>query len=377
MRLRYVPCGLVGVIGPWNFPVVNGFGDCIPALMAGNAVILKPSEITPLSSLLMAEMLGACGLPDGVFQVAAGAGATGAALVPRCDCVMFTGSSATGRLVAGAAAQALIPCHLELGGNDPMLVCADADLERAANAATYWSLNNSGQVCIAVERVYVEAPVYDAFVDRVTAKVGSLRQGPPHGPGSVDVGAMTFAPQLDIVEAQLADALAKGARILIGGHARRDGGSFYEPTVVVDVDHSMELMREETFGPVIPIMKVADADEAVHLANDSRYGLQASVWTRDLVRGRNIAERLHAGVVCVNDAQVNYTALALPMGGWKSSGTGTRHGAVGIRKYCKTQSLLITGRGFKRDLFMFPYGRVRTAMVRRLYRLLYRRGPRP
>ncbi len=191
--LRYQPVGVVGVIGPWNFPLVNGFGDCIPALMAGNGVILKPSEVTPLSSLLMAEMFVACGMPQDVFQVAIGGGETGASLVAAVDCVMFTGSTGTGRLVAQAAAEALIPCHLELGGNDPMIVCADADLERAANAAAYYSMNNAGQVCISVERAYVEAPVMTTSHSVWPRRSSRLRQGPPAGPGSVDVGAVIFA----------------------------------------------------------------------------------------------------------------------------------------------------------------------------------------
>ena len=376
LSVRYEPLGLVAVIGPWNYPLVNGFGDCIPALMAGNVVILKPSEVTPLSSLLMAEMLTECGLPDGVFQVATGEGKTGAALIGEADCVMFTGSTRTGRVVARAAAEALIPCHLELGGKDPMLVCADADIERAANAAAYYSMNNAGQVCISVERVYVEAPVYDEFVQRVTDNVRALRQGPPHGPASVEVGAVIFPPQLEIVDTQVKEAVARGAKVLTGGHVKLAGGRFYEPTVVVDVDHGMELMREETFGPVVPIMKVQDVDQGVSLANDSRYGLQASVWTKDLKRGEAIARRLQAGVVCVNDAQMNYSALNLPMGGWKSSGIGTRHGADGIRKYCKTQSLMITGFAPKRDLFMFPYRKGRTRFLRGFMQLVYGRGKR-
>jgi acyl-CoA reductase-like NAD-dependent aldehyde dehydrogenase len=373
--LRHEPVGVVGVIGPWNFPLVNGFGDCIPALMAGNSVILKPSEVTPLSSLLMAEMFTACGLPPGVFQVATGDGSTGAALVENVDCIMFTGSTRTGRLVARAAAEALIPCHLELGGKDPMIVCADADVEKAATAAAYYSMNNAGQVCISVERVYVEAPVYEDFIARVTEKVSRLRQGPPAGPGSVDVGAIIFPPQIETIEAHVRDAEQKGARVLVGGHANPSGsGHFYAPTVLVDVDHTMETMREETFGPVVSIMKVADTEEAVALANDSNYGLQASVWTRDTARGERIARRLEVGAVCVNAAQINYFALNLPMGGWKASGLSSRHGSAGIRKYCRQQSLLVSGFGPRRELFMFPYSRRVTGLLQRLYRVIYGRG---
>jgi acyl-CoA reductase-like NAD-dependent aldehyde dehydrogenase len=374
--IRYAPVGLVGVIGPWNYPIVNSFGDCIPAMMAGNCVILKPSEVTPLSALLMAEMMRECGLPENVFQVATGDGGTGAALIGVVDCVMFTGSSRTGKAVMKAAAEALIPCYLELGGKDPMIVCADANLDRAANAAAFYSMNNGGQVCISVERCYVEAPIYDEFVAKVTENVRSLRQGVPTGVGTVDVGAVIFPPQLDIVDEHVRDAVAKGAKVLTGGHPRSGPGRYYEPTVLVDVDHSMKCMQEETFGPTLPIMKIGDVEEGVRLANDSEYGLQASVWTGDVERGEQVARRIEAGVVCVNDAQVNYTALNLPMGGWKTSGLGTRHGAAGIRKYTKVQSLLVTRRALKRELFMFPYEARRTMMLRRMFKLLYGRGSR-
>jgi acyl-CoA reductase-like NAD-dependent aldehyde dehydrogenase len=273
-----------------------------------------------------------------------------------------------------AAADALIPCYLELGGKDPMIVCADANIDRAANAAAFYSMNNAGQVCISIERVYVEEPVYDQFVEKVTNNVRKLRQGAPDGVGSVDVGAVIFPPQLEIVDDHVRDAVSKGARVLTGGHGRIGRGRFYEPTVLVDVDHTMKCMTEETFGPTLPIMKVGDVEEAVRLANDSQYGLQASVWTRDIARGEQLARRIEAGVVCVNDAQVNYTALNLPMGGWKASGLGSRHGAGGVRKYTKIQSLLVTRRALKREPFMFPYKARRTLLLRRLFKLLYGHG---
>ncbi len=378
LLLRHSPLGLIGVIGPWNYPLTNSFGDCIPALAAGNSVILKPSEVTPLTSLLLAQGLRECGLPDDVLQIATGRGATGAALIEEVDMIMFTGSTATGRKVAEAAARRLIPASLELGGKDPMIVLSDADLERAANFATYYSMQNAGQTCISIERVYVEEPVYEDFVARVTEKVRALRLGPPQGFGSVEVGAITFPPQLEKIEAHVADAIDKGARVLAGGHsAHTGGGRFYEPTVLVDVDHSMKIMTEETFGPTLPIMKVSDAEEALRLANDSPYGLGASVFTRDAERGEQIARRIEAGAANVNDAMINYTALELPMGGAKASGLGSRHGAGGIRKYCSQQAIVVTSKlALKREIHMYPYKRSTSRLLARFLKLLYGRGNR-
>ena len=373
--VRYAPVGVVGVIGPWNYPLNNSFGDCIPALAAGNAVLLKPSEVTPLTSMLMGEMLRECGLPKDVYQVVPGYGETGAALIDEVDFLMFTGSTGTGKKVMERAARTLTPVALELGGKDPMIVCADADLERAAIAAVHYSMQNTGQTCISTERVYVEEPIHDEFVRLVTDKVNALRQGAPAGPASIDLGAVIHPPQSDVVERHVNDAVERGARVLSGGGRRDEGGHFFEPTLVVDVDHSMALMREETFGPTLPIMKVKDADEAVRLANDSPYGLQASVWTKDAAKGERLARRVEAGAVTVNDAQINYVALELPMGGWKQSGLGTRHGADGIRKYTKKQTLLVTSFApLKQDLHMMPYSARRTKIVSRLLKLVYGRG---
>jgi acyl-CoA reductase-like NAD-dependent aldehyde dehydrogenase len=375
--LRYRPLGLIGVIGPWNYPLTNSFGDCIPALAAGNAVIMKPSEITPLTSLLLAEGLRECGLPENVLQIATGRGATGAALVEQVDMIMFTGSTRTGRKVAEAAARRLIPASLELGGKDPMIVLSDADLERAANFATYFSMQNAGQTCISIERVYVEEPVYDEFVGKVADKVRALRVGKPEGPGSVEVGAITFPPQLETIKDHVADAVQKGARVLAGGNVVSGPGRFFEPTVLVDVDHTMKCMTEETFGPTLPIMKVSDAAEAVRLSNDSVYGLGASVFTRDTGRGEEIARQLEAGAANVNDAMINYTVLELPMGGAKSSGLGSRHGAGGIRKYCSQQAIVVTPRlALKKELFMYPYKSRTSRLLAGFFKLLYGRGKR-
>jgi acyl-CoA reductase-like NAD-dependent aldehyde dehydrogenase len=373
--LRFRPVGVVGVIGPWNFPLTNSFGDCIPALAAGNAVVLKPSEITPLSSILMAEGLREIGMPENVFQTATGAGETGAALIDEVDFIMFTGSTRTGKKVMERAAQTLTPVSLELGGKDPMIVLSDADLDRAANAATYYSMNNGGQVCISAERVYVEEPVYDQFVAKVTDNVRKLRQGEPKGPGSIDVGAVIFPPQIDIIEDHVRDAVDKGARVLTGGKRVEGGtGRYYEPTVLVDVDHTMKAMTDETFGPTLPIMKVRDAEEALRLANDSPYGLAASVWTKDVARGEDLARRVEAGAVGVNDAQLNYAALELPMGGWKTSGLGSRHGAGGIRKYTQQQAIMVTRFAPKKDIHMYPNSKLKSGLIGRLLKVLYGRG---
>src|SRR2546421_7769663 len=374
--MRYRPLGLIGVIGPWNYPLTNSFGDCIPALAAGNSVILKPSEITPLTSLLMAEGLRECGIPQHVFQVATGRGATGAALVDEVDMIMFTGSTATGKKVMATAAETLTPVSLELGGKDPMIVLRDADLERAANAAVYYSMANGGQTCIAVERVYVEEPVYDEFVSKVVEKTRALRQGPPAGPGSVDIGAVTFPRQAEIIEDHVSEAREKGATVLTGGKLREGPGRFYEPTVLTDVDHSMKVMTEETFGPVLPIMKVSDADEGVRLANDSRYGLNSSVFTKDIEKGREIADRITAGSTTVNDCDINYAAQELPFGGWNESGIGVRHGAPGIRKYTKSHSVLVTRFAPSRDIHMYPYSPRTGKLLERLMVLLHGRKPK-
>ena len=375
--VRYRPVGVVGVIGPWNYPLTNSFGDAIPALAAGNAVVLKPSHITPLTSLLLADGMRECGLPEHVLQVAVGGGGIGSALVDAVDFVMFTGSTETGKKVMARAAETLTPVSLELGGKDPMIVLADADLERAANAATYYAMQNAGQTCVSVERVYVEAPVYDRFVDAVTERVRALRQGVPGAPGTVEVGAMTFAPQLDIVRRHVEQAREAGARVTTGGNVRGGDGRFFEPTVLADVDHSMTAMREETFGPTLPLMKVADAEEAVRLANDSPYGLGASVWTKDRARGEAIARRLESGFACINDANLNYYAYELPMGGWKESGLGVRHGAGGIRKYTRQQAIYVTRLAMKRDPHYFPYAPRTSKLLARLTRLWYGRGRRP
>src|SRR3954449_4636867 len=373
LMIRYQPRGVIGVIGPWNYPLTNCFGDGIAALAAGNAVIFKPSEITPLTTLLMQECMREAGLPDGVMQVATGRGETGAALIEHVDYVMFTGSVATGKKVAAEAAKTLTPHSLELGGKDPMIVLKDADLERAANGAVFWAMANGGQICQAIERVYVEEPIYDEFVSKVVEKTRALRQGVPGDAGTVEVGAVTFEPQIDIIEDHMKDAVDKGAKVLVGGKRGPGPGRFWEPTVVVDVNHDMKLMQDETFGPILPVMKVRDADEALRLANDSRYGLNSSVWTKDLDKGLALADRVKAGSTCVNDANGNYAPKEPPFGGVKESGIGVRHSSAGIRKYCHSHAIMVTRFAMKRELYWFPFTKRNAKILEKVLVWMYGR----
>jgi acyl-CoA reductase-like NAD-dependent aldehyde dehydrogenase len=365
LSVLYRPYPVVGVISPWNFPLALALGDAIPALQAGAAVVIKPSEFTPLG---ISEVIDAwkteIGGPD-VFDCVHGTGDAGGALIDNVDFIQFTGSDRTGRKVMARAADTLTPVSLELGGKDPMIVLADADLDRAANAATWGGMYNSGQVCLSVERIYVEEPVYDEFVTKLTAAVGELNQGADGRDFGKDVGAMTSPNQIAVVADQVDGALADGARALVGGKAVDGPGDYFEPTVLVDVDHSMKVMREETFGPVVGVMKVRDAEEALRLANDTRYGLAGSVFG-ERQRAEQIARRIEAGAVNVNDVIVNYVAMDVPMGGWKESGIGFRHGEYGIKKYCRPESIVITRVGGKREPTWYPYTKARRGLVGRI-----------
>ncbi len=367
LTIQYRPFPVVGVISPWNFPLAMALGDSIPALQAGAAVVAKPSEFTPLSLLeVIAAWKREIGAPD-VFDCVLGTGEAGGALIDNVDYIQFTGSDRTGRKVMARAAETLTPVSLELGGKDPMIVLADADVDRAANAAAWGGMVNSGQLCISVERIYVEEPVYDEFVAKLTEQVKGLRQGADGRKPEKDVGAMTSPNQTAIVAGQVDDALANGARALTGGKKVDGPGDYYEPTVLVDVDHSMKVMRDETFGPVVGVMKVRDSEEALRLANDTRYGLAASVFG-EKERAEKIARRVEAGSVNVNDVIVNMAAMGVPMGGWKQSGIGFRHGEYGIKKYCRAESIVVTRFGGKREPNWYPYTKSRRGLVDRVSR---------
>lgn len=335
----YRPYPLVGMIEPWNFPLAMLALDLVPALAAGAAVLLKPSEVTPLSAVELARGWNEIGAPP-VFALATGYGATGASVIANSDYVHFTGSTGTGRKVAVACAERLIPCSLELGGKDPAIVLADADVDRAANGIAWGGMFNSGQVCISVERVFVEAPIYDQFVAKLAEQVAKVQQGQEAGAGfDYDTGAMATPAQRDIVDRHVSEAVASGARVLTGGKPT-GVGTFFQPTVLADVTPSMSCMAEETFGPTLPVVKVKDEEEAIRLANDSVYGLSATVWTKDTERGERVARRLEAGAVNINDAMTNVFCFSLPMGGWKESGIGYRGGgAAGLIKFCRQQAI--------------------------------------
>jgi betaine-aldehyde dehydrogenase len=369
LRVQYRPHPVVGIISPWNFPLILSLGDAIPALMAGAAVVIKPSEFTPLGIAEIAEAWKReIGGPD-VFDVVQGIGETGGALVDNVDFIQFTGSDRTGRKVMARAAETLTPVSLELGGKDPMIVLADADIDRAANAAAWGGMFNSGQVCISVERIYVEEPAYDEFIGKLAAEVGRIRQGADDARNPMDVGAMTSPNQTAIVEGQVDDALAHGARALTGGKRVPGPGDYFEPTVLVDVDHSMKVMRDETFGPVVGVMRVRDSEEALRLANDTRYGLSGSVFG-ERANAERVARRVECGAVNINDVLINYFASDVPMGGWKESGIGYRHGAPGIRKFCRTESLVITRFAGKREPTWYPYTRGRRGLIARMSKLI-------
>lgn len=366
-RIVFKPLGVIGIISPWNFPLATPADEIVMALMAGNAVVLKPSELTPLIALKIGELFGRAGLPAGLLEIVTGDGSAGAALIDaRVDKIMFTGSVATGKRVAQAAAKHLTPVVLELGGKDPMIVLEDADIENAARGAVWGAFANSGQACASVERCYVHESVADEFIKRVVEQTKDLKQG-LGSDVAVDVGAMTNQRQLQIVEEHVSEAMRRGARALTGGQrAANLGGFFYEPTVLVDVDHHMTVMREETFGPVLPVMKFQNEDEAIRLANDSPYGLTASVWTRNIAKGRRLAERIEAGTVMVNEVVYTHGIAQTPWGGVKDSGYGRTHGRLGLLELVTPKHIHVNRISFLPDLWWFRYGPQAAGLFRAL-----------
>ena len=368
------PKGVVGVISPWNYPLTLGISDALPALAAGNAVIAKPDSQTPYTALWAAELLEEAGLPPGVLQVVTGSGQElGTPVIEQSDFLMFTGSTQVGRAVAGQAAKRLIDYSMELGGKNAILILADAELGKTVPGAARAAFSNTGQLCISMERMYIDTAVWDQFVPRFVKATKSLRLG--HSLDyKYDIGSLISAKQLDTVIRHVNDAVSKGATLLAGGKARPDiGPYFYEPTIVTGASPGMTLYAEETFGPVVSLYRVSGVEEAIKQANDSCYGLNFSVWTRDAGQGRDIASRLEAGTVNVNEAYAAaWGSVDAPMGGWKDSGVGSRHGEHGILKYTNAQTVAV-----QRLLPIAPpgfvppggYAKAMTAAMRALQRL--------
>lgn len=368
VTLHYQPLGVVGLITPWNGPVALAANPLAQALMAGNAVVHKPSEVTPFSAVLLQEICEKAGLPKDLYQVVQGDGATGAALIDAgVDKVSFTGSVATGRKVGEACGRNLIPCTLELGGKDAMIVCADADLDRAADGAVRGSFFNTGHYCCGTERVYVPESIYEPFVEKVVALSKPLKQSTS---GASDIGAVFWDKQMDIIEDHMTDAREKGAKVLVGGERNRSLSGYYFPaTVVADVDHTMDLMRRETFGPIVAIQKVRDEEEAIELANDSDYGLSGNVWTQDLEKGARIGARMVTGSVSVNDIAVTYGIPEAPFGGVKESGVGQVNGEVGIRGYCHVHPVIVDTT--KKAQGGYPYTEESAEGLRKMVRTVF------
>jgi acyl-CoA reductase-like NAD-dependent aldehyde dehydrogenase len=377
IRIAHEPYGVVCVISPWNYPLMLAAAIVLPAIVTGNAVLLKPSELTPTTGALIGDLLSAAGVPDGVFTVLQGDGFTGAALCNApVDKVFFTGSVATGRRVALACAARLSPCALELGGSDPAIVLADADVRHAASGIAWGRFSNGGQTCVAPKRVYVESAVHDAFVDALAKAVAALRVGAAtatDGP-YVDVGPVIRPSAVAMLTAQLDDALARGARVAATADTPSASGAFFAPTVLVDVAPESRVLHEETFGPILPVMRVRDADEAVALANASEFGLAASIWTRDSVRGAQLAERLHAGAVSVNDAIVVAGMSEVPHGGVKLSGIGRTHGMAGLEECVRTKATVVDRFPSWRQGWWFGYDRTHDEGIDAFVRIAHGRN---
>lgn len=371
-RLLREPYGVVGIISPWNYPFSIPATEALAALVAGNAVVVKPSEFTSLVCMELADLFDRAEIPKDVFQVVVGDGATGAALLnSEIHKLVFTGSVATGKRIAQAAAARLLPVVLELGGKDPMLVLEDADIDIASSGAVWGSFMNAGQTCLSVERCYVHQTLYRSFLEACVQKTKQLRVGNGMDP-ETDMGPMIHERQLRTCEQHVQDAKARGARVLTGGRRLPElGPNFYAPTVLADVNHTMRVMREETFGPLLPVMPVESEDEAIRLANDSEYGLAASVWTHDRARGEAVARRIAAGTVLVNDTVSCFGISEAPHGGIKSSGIGRTHGRFGLDEMVRVKCVASDRLSGMKKIWWYRYGKALTDQIEGLLDLQF------
>ncbi|MFZ3263816.1 MAG: aldehyde dehydrogenase family protein [Terriglobales bacterium] len=373
-RILHEPYGVIGIISPWNYPFSIPATETMAALLAGNAVVLKPSELTPMIALELRKMLHEAGVPEEIFQVLPGEGATGAALVSsEIDKLVFTGSVATGRRIAQIAAERLLPVVLELGGKDPMLVLKDADIDVASSGAVWGAFVNAGQTCLSVERCYVHRSLYPAFLEACAEKARKLRVGNGMDEAT-EIGPMIHERQVRIVESHVEDARERGARVLAGGTRLRElGPTFFAPTVLAEVTHEMRVMQEETFGPILPVAPFDDDAEAVALANDSAFGLAASIWTCDRAGGERLARQINAGTVMVNDVVSCFSISEAPHGGLKSSGLGRTHGRWGVEEMVRVKYVDSDRLPRMKKIWWFGYGGEFAAQMEGFLDLLYSR----
>lgn len=375
-RVYYEPLGVVLLIAPWNYPFNLTMIPFISAFIAGNAVVFKPSEYTPLKGLLEA-MMDASGFMRDSLQVVYGGKEVGKQLVDRRpDKVFFTGSTRAGRQVMAQAAEYLIPVELELGGKDPMIVFDDVNLERTVNGAVWGAMTNSGQTCTSVERIYVQEGVYEAFVASLQKKIENLKSAATHpavDDRELDVGGMTTHFQVDIVDTQIADAQGRGARVLTGGR-RAEQGYGYAPTIVVEANAQCAIVRDESFGPVVTVEKFRDEAEAIRFANDSDYGLSASVWSADLARAERVARAIHTGNVSINNVLATQGNAALPYGGVKRSGFGRYKGPQGLHAFCNIKSIMIDKQSGRLELNWYPYSKEKYGLMSQLIDAAYSGG---
>lgn len=377
-EIHHLPLGVVGIISPWNYPLSIPFGEIVMGLMAGNAVLLKVAAATPLVGRLIEDIIAAAALPPGLFHHIAGSGGevSTALFENGINKLFFTGSVPAGKLLMAQAAATLTPLSLELGGKDPMVVLEDADLERATSGAAWAGLQNAGQSCGGVERIYVHESIYQPFVDLLAAKVNALRHGASSAGCEVDIGSMTTAKQRQAVERQVEQAVANGAVVVatsqrVGDHA----GEFHPALVMTGVRHDMSLMRDETFGPVLPVMPFRTEAEAIALANDCSMALTASIWTRDLRRAKRLAREIDGGVVAINDHLYTHGMSELPWGGPKESGIGRTHGPEGLHEMTQIKVVNWDTLGSKRNLWWYPQDRASYNALRQAVHLANARSP--